>query len=214
MEKESTVSHWGLVIGVALLSVGANLPESIAQTWGVDRRALLGALVILVCVALIRYLKFTLVLVVAILSIGTNLPAEFAAQFGVDRQIMMFALIAMVVTSLASRFFKLPTGLDGPRVSTSRHGALALFNAIAKGQVGVTQSILKTGVNINVKTQNGTTPLMAAAQKGYADLAKILLDSGANATSKDHKGETALTIAAKSGFTRTVDLLKASGVTQ
>lgn len=212
MVQVKSVTDWGLVMGVALLSAGANLPTNIAQIWGIDRRFLLGALVVLVGISLVRYLKFTLVLVVAILSIGANLPANIATQFGVNRQIMVFALVAMVVISLASRFFKLPTGLDnGPKVTSTRHGAVALFNAVTKGQLSVAQSLLRTGVNVNVKTLDGLTPLMAAAQKGYSDLAKILLDNGANPHAKDSRGATALSLAMSGGYTRTAELLKAGG---
>jgi hypothetical protein len=211
MIRVKSVSDWGLVIGVALMSIGANLPTGFAEQWGVDRKYLLGGLICLIGVALIRYLKFTLVLVVAILSIGANLPADMATQFGVDRHIMMFALVAMVVISLASRFFKMPTGIEKQKVSSTRHGAVALFNAVSKGQLSVAQSLLKTGVNVNVKTLSGATPLMAAASKGYSDVAKVLMDSGADVHAKDSKGETALSIAVRSGFTRTADMLKTGG---
>ena len=192
------------------MSVGANLPEGMAESWGIDRRFLLGGLVALVAVALVRYLKFTLVLVVAILAIGANLPGDIAREFGIDRHIMMFALIAMVVISLASRFFKIPTGIDKPK-SSGRHGAVALFNAVAKGQMSMAQSLLKTGVNVNIRTVDGTTPLMAAAKKGYSDLAKILMDNGADVHARDSKGNTALSIALSGGYTRTADLIKSVG---
>jgi hypothetical protein len=210
MVRTKSLTDWGLVLGVALMSIGANLPPGMAESWGIDRRFLLGGLVALVAVALVRYLKFTLVLVVAILAVGANLPGDIAREFGVDRHIMMFALIAMVVISLASRFFKIPTGIDKPK-SSSRHGAVALFNAVAKGQMSIAQSLLKTGVNVNVRTVDGTTPLMAAAKKGYSDLAKVLLDNGADATARDSKGNTALSIALSGGYTRTADLIKSVG---
>ncbi len=210
MIRTKSLTDWGLVLGVALMSIGANLPPGMAESWGIDRRFLLGGLVALVAVALVRYLKFTLVLVVAILAVGANLPGDIAREFGVDRHIMMFALIAMVVISLASRFFKIPTGIDKPK-SSSRHGAVALFNAVAKGQMSVAQSLLKTGVNVNVRTVDGTTPLMAAAKKGYSDLAKILLDNGADVTARDSKGNTALSIALSGGYTRTAELIKGVG---
>ena len=95
MLRVKSVSDWGMVIGVAVLSIGANLPIGLAQQWGIDRKYLLGGLICLVGVALVRYLKFTLVLVVAILAIGANLPSDMATEFGVDRHIMMFALISM-----------------------------------------------------------------------------------------------------------------------
>lgn len=210
MIRIKSLTDWGLVLGVALMSIGANLPTGMAESWGIDRRFLLGGLVALVAVALVRYLKFTLVLVVAILAVGANLPGDIAREFGVDRHIMMFALIAMVVISLASRFFKVPTGVEKPK-SSSRHGAVALFNAVAKGQMSVAQSLLKTGVNVNVRTVDGTTPLMAAAKKGYSDLAKILMDNGADVHARDSKGNTALSIALSGGYTRTAELIKGEG---
>lgn len=210
MIRIKSLTDWGLVLGVALMSIGANLPPGMAESWGIDRRFLLGGLVALVAVALVRYLKFTLVLVVAILAVGANLPGDIAREFGVDRHIMMFALIAMVIISLASRFFKIPTGIEKPK-SSSRHGAVALFNAVAKGQMSVAQSLLKTGVNVNVRTVDGTTPLMAAAKKGYSDLAKVLLDNGADVTARDSKGNTALSIALSGGYTRTAELIKGVG---
>lgn len=210
--KAKSLTDWGLVIGVALMSVGANLPVGFAERWGIDRRFLLGGLVGLVAIALIRYLKFTLVLVVAILAIGANLPSDIASEFGVDRHIMMFALISMVVISLASRFFKIPTGIEARKITSGTHGAIALFTAIAKGNLGVAQSLLKTGVNVNVKTSDGVTPLMAACKKGYSDLVKVLLDNGADPKARDKRGETALSIAMKGGFTRTADVLRGEGV--
>ena len=214
MLRVKSLTDWGLVLGVALMSIGANLPRGMAESFGIDRRFLLGGLVALVAVALVRYLKFTLVLVVAILAVGANLPADIAREFGVDRHIMMFALISMVVISLASRFFKIPTGVEKPKKTSSRHGAVALFNAVAKGQMSVAQSLLKTGVNVNVRTVDGTTPLMAAAKKGYSDLAKILMDNGADVHARDSKGNTALSIALAGGFTRTAELLKGEGATE
>ncbi len=212
MMKMKSITDWGLVIGVALMSFGANLSQELAESWGIDRRILLGGLVALVAVALVRYLKFTLVLVVAILAIGANLPAGIAAEFGIDRNIMTFALVAMVIVSLASRFFKmLPTVIVKQKPTTSRYGAVALFNAVAKGQLSVALSLVKTGVNVNVKTRDGTTPLMAAAHKGYSDLAKILVDCGADVNARDRKGNTAMTIALRHGFTRTAELLKFDG---
>ncbi|MFQ5935851.1 MAG: ankyrin repeat domain-containing protein, partial [Acidiferrobacterales bacterium] len=134
-----------------------------------------------------------------------------AREFGVDRHIMMCALIAMVVVSLASRFFSVPTGIEKPKVTTSRHGAVALFNAVAKGQMSIAQSLLKTGVNVNVRTVDGTTPLMAACKRGYSDLAKVLLDKGADVHARDSKGNTALSMATAGGYRRTAELLKGEG---
>ncbi len=201
---------WGLVLIVALMSVGANLPEDFAKSWGIDRRVLLGGLIALVAISLVRYLKFTLVLAVAILTAGANLPAGIAQELGVNRDIMLFALVSMVVISLVSRLFKMPTGLEtGPR--TRPHGAVALFHAVTRGHVSVVQQLLKAGVNVNVRTTDGQTPLMMAAAKGYSDLAKVLLDGGADANVVDGKGRTALRVALDNGYTRTAEILREGG---
>lgn len=204
---------WGLVCIVTLMSIGANLPEEFAESWGIDRRVLLGGLIALVGISLVRYLKFTLVLVVAILTAGANLPAEMANELGVNRDIMLFALVSMVVISLVSRMFKMPTGLEtGPR--TRPHGAVALFHAVTRGHVSVVQQLIKAGVNVNVRTTDGQTPLMMAAAKGYSDLAKVLLDGGADANVVDIKGSTALKIALESGYTRTAEILREGGASE
>lgn len=204
---------WGLVFVVAIMSVGANLPEQFARDWGIDRRVLLGGLIALVGISLVRYLKFTLVLVVVILTAGANLPAEIANELGVNRDIMLFALVAMVVISLASRIFKMPTGLEtGPK--TRPHGAVALFHAVTRGHVSVVQQLLKAGVNVNVRTSDGQTPLMVAAAKGYSDLAKVLLDGGADANVIDSTGKTALKVALEHGYTRTAEILREGGASE
>ncbi len=206
------IREWGLVAAVTLMSVGANLPVEFAQRWGIDRRYLLGGLIALVGISLVRYLKFTLVLVVVILTVGANLPEGIAQELSINRDIMLFALVAMVVISLASRLFRLPTGLEPAPPSSGRvHGAIALFNAVARGHVSVAQQLLKAGVNVNAQATNGQTALMVAATKGYADMVKILLDGGADVAVVDNEGRTALKLATKSGFTRAAALLEDAG---
>ncbi len=205
--KESS-RDWGLVILVALLSVGANLPEHWTERLSIDRRYLLATLLGVVAVALVRYLKFTLILTIVILAVGANLPADIAGEFGVDPQIMMLALVAMVVISLSNKFLKLPTGLEKTGRSQSVHGAAALFNAILKGRVAVVQTLLAQGANVNARTVSGKTPLMAAAYKGYSDIVQLLLENGADPNAHDAKGDTALKIAERNGYTRIADLLR------
>ncbi len=203
--------EWGLVVVVMLMSLGANLPRGFAEQWGIDRKYLLGGLVVLVGISLVRYLKFTLILVVVILTVGANLPAEIAEELHVNADIMLFALVAMVVVSLASLMFKLPTGLDDSGKTKRAHGTVALFNAVLRGHVSVAQQLLKAGVNVNVRTMNGQTPLMAAAGKGYSDLVKVLVDGGADVNAMDGRGDTAHKIALESGYTRAAEILKEAG---
>ncbi len=208
--KESS-RDWFLVAVVALLAIGANIPDQYTEVLHIDRRYLIAGLLALVGVSLIRYLKFTLILVIAMLALGANLPQDIATEFGIDPQIAMIMLVAMVVIALSNKVLKLPTGLDKTARAPSVHGAAALFNSILKGRSVVVQSLLAQGVNVNVRTVSGKTPLMAAAYKGYADIVQMLMDHGADASIADSRGDNALTIATRSGFTRIVDMLNKSG---
>lgn len=208
--KESP-RDWLLVGAVALLALGANLPDELSTYISIDRRFFLGVLIAVIAVSMLRYLKFTLILVIALLTLGANLPEDIAKEFGIEPQMALLALVAMIVISLSNKALKLPTGLDKTSRTASAHGAAALFNAILKGRTAVVQTLLQQGVNVNIRTVSGKTPLMAAAYKGYSDIAQLLVDHGADVSIEDSKGETALKIATRNGFTRIVDVLKKPG---
>jgi hypothetical protein len=205
--RESS-KDWLFVAVVALLAIGANLPEKWAQIVSIDQRYLLVGLMAIVGVSLVRYLKFSLVLVVAILALGANMPADLAAKFGIDTNILLLALVSMIVMSLSNRLLKLPTGLEKQHGAKSTHGAAALFNAIVNGRLATVEALIAAGANVNVRTVNGTTPLMVAASKGYSDIVKLLIDQGADPRAKKSDGVSALAIAEHGGFTRTVDILR------
>lgn len=217
--RESS-KDWVLVIVVAVLALGANLPEKWADLISVDQRYLTVGLMAIVGVSLVRYLKFSLILIVAILAVGANMPAEIAKNFGIDTNILLLALVAMVVMSLSNRLLKLPSGLEKQQGAKSTHGAAALFNAIVNGRLATVDALIAAGANVNVRTVNGTTPLMVATSKGYSDIVKVLLDQGADPNAKKADGVSALAIAEHGGFSRTADVLrravalKASGMNQ
>lgn len=194
---------------VLLMSIGANLPKDLAIA--IDQRYLMGGLIGVVAVSLVRYLKFTLVLVVAIMMIGANLPEKMAVELGVNTNIMMFALIVMVLVSLSNRFFKLSTGLEQKKQSTSAHGASALFSAIAKGRMSTVKQLIEQGVSANLTTKEGYTPLIFAASKGFGDMVQLLLSNGANVNAKDKSGKSALDYSKAKGFNRVTEILLASG---
>lgn len=203
---------WVLVTVVALLAVGVNLPSEWTDLVHLDRRYFLFGLIAVIGIALVRYLKFALLLVVVFLAIGANLPGELAKEFGIDPQIMLIVLAAMVVISLSNKIWKLPTGIGKSSRPPSVHGAVALFNAVLKGRIGVVQTLLKQGVDVNVRTASGKTALMAAAHKGYGDIVQILIDNGADIRARDARGDTALVLAERGGFTRVVEVLQSAGV--
>ena len=202
---------WVLIGLIGILIVGANLPTEYAEVINIDRKLFIIALIAVVGVSLVRYLKFTLVILIALLAVGANLPEELAKEFGVDQQIMLLGLVAMVIVSVANRLLKLPSGLEKSGRTKTAHGAAALFNGILKGRTAVVQGLIEQGVNVNIRTVSGKTPLMAAAYKGYTDIVKILIDAGADVNVKDRSGDNAARMAARGGFTRTVDLLRKAG---
>ncbi len=211
---KETSRDWILVVLVGLIALAANLPEEYTSYLSLNRQYLLVALIVVVGVSLIKYLKFTLVLVVFFLAIGANLPADIAGKFGVDNEIMLIGLIILVAVALANKLLKLQTGLDKTGRATGTQGAALLLQATIKGRTPVVQSLVQAGINVNVRTVSGKTPLMAAAAKGYSDIVTLLLSNGADADIKDATGNSALKYAERGKFTRTVDILKRGGATE
>ncbi|MGW8247051.1 MAG: ankyrin repeat domain-containing protein [Acidiferrobacterales bacterium] len=202
-----TKKDWYLVALVLILSVGANLPDYVAQRIYINKEFLLLALIAMVAVSLVRYLKFALLLIVVILTIGANLPEQIAEEIGVDKTLLMLGLALMIATSFANKVLKLDTGLEKKSGNVSLHGATALFKAISYGRIAAVETLLENGVNVNVKTVSGITPLIMASTKGYADIVKVLLDHGAHPGSIGKDGKTAREFAEELGYTRVVEMI-------
>ncbi len=205
--KESSRDRWLLIL-VVLMSAAANLPESWTSDVSLDKKWLLVGLMLIIAVSLVRYVRTGLILVTAVLVLGANLPAELAGYFNIDPAVMLYTLGIMVAIPLANRYLKLPTGLEPKQVAKTAYGAKALFHAVLKGNVPVVQTLIDSGVNVNVRTVSGKTPLMAAAFRGYTDIAQLLISAGADIHSMDRDGSTALTVAQNHGYSRIVALLK------
>jgi ankyrin repeat protein len=69
------------------------------------------------------------------------------------------------------------------------------------------KKLIKTGVDINIKSNGGYTSLIFAARNGNVKVAKVLLDCGADVNITDVEGSTALIIAASVGSEEIVKLL-------
>lgn len=197
-----------LVALVALMSLGANLPESVINKYGIDQRYLLVGLVAVLGFSIVRYLKFTLVLVIAILFVGANMPVELAREIGVDPHVMLFALMAMVVTSFINFVIRLPKGVKPLAQINSLHGSRTLCHASSKGHASMVYSLISAGINPNFRDEKGQLPLVVAAANGHALVVKLLVDNGADVTARDVSGMTALDAANKAGFSQTALLLK------
>jgi hypothetical protein len=184
---------------VSIMSIGANLPQTLIGLNGVDRKLLVMGLVLVVTIALVRYSKFALVLAVGILAIGANLPGEIAAALNIDPRVLMLTLAAIVLFSLANRLLKLPTGLDKQQVPANGVGSKALFAAIARGRIDIVSRLIDAGANLNGRSRQGYTALMIAASHGHEDIVQLLLDKGADLTTVDAEGRNALQIAKEAG---------------
>jgi len=193
---------------VTIMSIAANLPESVIAWTGINQTYLLIGLIAVVAVSLVRYLKFALVLAIAIMAVGANLPKSMAEEIGIDPQIMLFALVAMVITSFANFLIKLPKGVKPIAQVNSLHGARTLCHAASKGHASMVYSLISAGINPNFKDEKGDLPLVVAAQNGHALVVKLLLDNGADINARDGAGLTAIAAANKAGFSQTALLLK------
>lgn len=202
-----------LVAIVSLMSLGANLPESVINKYGINQTYLLIGLVTVLGFSLVRYLKFTLVLVIAILAVGANMPAELAKEIGVDPHIMLLALMAMVVTSFINFILKLPKGVKPLAQVNSLHGSRTLCHAASKGHASMVYSLISAGINPNFKDEQGQLPLVVAAANGHALVVKLLVDNGADVAARDASGVSALDAANKAGFSQTALLLKNAELT-
>jgi ankyrin repeat protein len=103
----------------------------------------------------------------------------------------------------------LPNGsrVEMPR-SSDDYGATALFNAILKMRVSMVESLLKHGIDINIRNSDGMTPLMAAASTGNMQIIRIILAKGADTHAISTLGENAGEMAARMGHTEAAKLLR------
>jgi len=196
-----------LILIVIVMSVGANLSDDIMASIGGDRNYLLAGLLIVVAIALVRYVKFVLVMTIIILAVGANLPQELAQPLNIDPRFLMIALAAIVITSLANRVMKLPSGLEKPQGIVTEHGSIALFKAIEGRRISLVRSIVGSGANIEARSEQGLTALMMAASNGCEEVVQLLIDKGSNLNAVNAQGQTALQMARLAGHQASVDAL-------
>lgn len=83
--------------------------------------------------------------------------------------------------------------------------------ASGKGNLQEVKRLLAMDLDVNNKTNNGTTPLMWASLKGHAGIVDALLHHGALVNDRTDEGVTALMLAAQDGFQEIVDVLLQNG---
>ena len=75
----------------------------------------------------------------------------------------------------------------------------------------VTRLLLEHGVDVNVRTVDGSAPLHGAARIGNPEVVHVLLEHGANIGAKDEKGRTPLHVAAEYGYVEVAHVLLEHG---
>lgn len=88
---------------------------------------------------------------------------------------------------------------------TTVYNVSTFCKLIQMGNYDAVKELIKTGENVNKKS-NGLTPLMFAARHNKAKIAKLLIDNGAKLKTKSTKGNmTALQMAKRS---KAIDAIK------
>jgi hypothetical protein len=209
MKLELKLNEMIMLAVVVLLSVAANLPDSLIGSY-IDKDILLSVLAGVVIIALFRYLRWMLFLIVTALALGANLPEQLASIVKVDPILMIATLVMLVLISLLNHIFKLlPTDAAAKRTD-SEQSRKALLEAIRTGNLGKLKQLLKMNVEVDF-LQDGTSPAHIVAEQGNNEVLQALLDYGVNLNVINKDGLTPMELAMAFGFKHTVEMLKSAG---
>lgn len=67
-----------------------------------------------------------------------------------------------------------------------------IFNYIEEGDIKKVKQLIKSGVDINIRNNVGSTILMLASYNGHKEIVKILIENGADVNLQNRNGWTAL----------------------
>ncbi len=209
MKLELRLNEVIMLVVVILLSITANLPDSIIGQY-VNREILLSVLATVIIISLFKYLRWMLFLAVTILALGANLPEQLATVVNVDPVVMIATLVALVFISLLNHVFKLlPTDLAAQRTD-SNQSRKAILEAIKTGNLNKLKQLLKMNVVVDF-LQDGTSPVHLVAEQGNNEMMQVLLDYGVNLNVINRDGLTPMEVAMAFGFNHTAEMLKPSG---
>jgi phosphoglycerol transferase MdoB-like AlkP superfamily enzyme len=147
-------------LAVVLLIAGANLPEQIAEGFGISKIPLVLALVAMVGVSLINY-------VVKLMPTGLEPKPREASPEGVRAMIYAIDKNNPVYAQkvLAMNF--------DPNL-LHENGYTPLAYAAAKGNAQMVELFLRHGADPTVKTRDGDTPVELALRMGQVEAAELL----------------------------------------
>ena len=206
MRIEFKTSEVVVLLAAAVMSLLANLPDSVTGNI-VDKKILLAGLAALIVVAMFRYLQVFLLILISVLAIGANLPADMADAFGISKLAMLISLGTLIAMTLLNRVLGLlPTISRAPATGYTDKRA-EMLAAISRGDQVTLHRILVMNVSPNF-ILDGISPLHLAAEKGYPEIVRLLISYGADYRQKNDAGKTALEIAlSKKKFVQTTDVI-------
>ena len=74
-----------------------------------------------------------------------------------------------------------------------------LHRAAQNGDLKKTKALIKDGIDVNTRDDDGNTALHWAAPRDYTEITELLIRKGADVNAKNKKGETPLHIVAATG---------------
>jgi|GEM_PF-2793428 len=89
-----------------------------------------------------------------------------------------------------------------------------IFQAAEYGNIDLIEAILKSGIDVNIKRVDGTTPLYLAALNGKKDTVITLIKHGADQSISNSKGKTPLDAARMAGHEEIANYLDSLSQTQ
>ncbi|MGH8671528.1 MAG: ankyrin repeat domain-containing protein [Burkholderiales bacterium] len=100
------------------------------------------------------------------------------------------------------------TQLAGLGIEYSLQG---FVKSVENGDKSAVDAFLRSGIDVDIRSENGWTPLMVAAFNGREDIAHALIQRGANIRARDHNGYSPIHWAAFKGYNSVVELLISKG---
>lgn len=165
-------------LAVVLLIAGANLPEQIAEGFGISKVPLVLALVAMVGVSLINY-------VVKLIPTGLEPPPKEPSPEGVRA---MFYAIERNNLVYAQKLL----GMNFDPNLAHENGYTPLAYAATKGSVQMVELFLRNNADPTARTKEGDTPVELALRMGHTEVAERLRrarqDSEGQATAQPRTG--------------------------
>ncbi len=96
-----------------------------------------------------------------------------------------------------------------PNVDVRDNDGVTPLKVAAANNYSVLEALIKSGADINAKSNNGGTPLMSAI--GSASAMKLLIAHGADVNAKNNDGWTPLELALLNGCPEIIRLLESAG---